>query len=59
MIHAFGAFNGGFMLKWFWMPEALGHTPTAIKAMAQTVIKEGHYPLMPDQQERNQTHGIG
>jgi len=45
MMRMLGSFNGGFMLKWFWMPEALGHTPAAIRAMAETVINEGHYPL--------------
>lgn len=48
MMRTLGAFHGGFMFKWFWMPEALGHTPAAIRAMAETVVGKGRYPLRLD-----------
>jgi uroporphyrinogen-III decarboxylase len=41
LIDYFGKFNGGFIAKWYPSPEAVGHSPEKIKAMAETFIEYG------------------
>ncbi len=41
LIEAFGAFNGGFISKWYPSPEGAGHTEEKIDAMCEAFIEYG------------------
>lgn len=45
MMWALGNYDGGFIGKCFWMPDALGHRPENIAAMARSLVEDGKYPL--------------
>ncbi|HCG76676.1 MAG: hypothetical protein CO162_01090 [bacterium (Candidatus Ratteibacteria) CG_4_9_14_3_um_filter_41_21] len=41
LINNLGKFNGGFIAKWYPSPEAAGHSPEKIDAMAKTFVEYG------------------
>jgi len=43
LIERFGCYNGGFIAKWYGAPEAAGHTPERIRAMAEAFVQYGQY----------------
>jgi hypothetical protein len=43
LIEAFGCYHGGFIAKWYPSPEAVGHTPEKIRAMAEAFVRRGVY----------------
>jgi len=43
LIETLGAFNGGFMCKWYGSPDAIGHTWDRINAMSEAFVRYGSY----------------
>jgi hypothetical protein len=43
LIERFGAYNGGFMCKWYGSPDAIAHTQEKIRAMSEAFVKYGSY----------------
>jgi hypothetical protein len=43
LIDRLGAFNGGFMCKWYGSPDAVGHTQERIQAMSEAFVEHGWY----------------
>jgi len=53
LIDTFGRFNGGFIAQWYASPEAVGHSPEKIQAMAEEFVQYGgrFYQKLPVQKE--------
>lgn len=43
LIDTLGAFNGGFISKWYGSPKAVGHTEEKIRAMSEAFVEHGWY----------------
>ncbi|MFW6162702.1 MAG: uroporphyrinogen decarboxylase family protein [Planctomycetota bacterium] len=43
LIETLGRFDGGFIAKWYPSPQAVGHTPERIAAMAEAFVEHGQY----------------